>query len=69
MQLYPAIDIKGGQCVRLTQGLFDQAIPQCRQGDQRFLPAKRKNHAAALLLPVLPRAGHLSMGRIGFFYH
>ena len=23
MQLYPAIDIKGGQCVRLTQGLFD----------------------------------------------
>lgn len=24
MQLYPAIDIKGGQCVRLTQGLFDQ---------------------------------------------
>ena len=25
MQLYPAIDIKGGQCVRLTQGLFDQA--------------------------------------------
>ena len=25
MQLYPAIDIRGGQCVRLTQGLFDQA--------------------------------------------
>ncbi len=25
MQLYPAIDIKGGQCVRLTQGVFDQA--------------------------------------------
>lgn len=25
MQLYPAIDLKGGQCVRLTQGLFDQA--------------------------------------------
>ena len=25
MQLYPAIDIKGGQCVRLTQGLFDRA--------------------------------------------
>lgn len=24
MQLYPAIDMKGGQCVRLTQGLFDQ---------------------------------------------
>ena len=24
MQLYPAIDIKGGRCVRLTQGLFDQ---------------------------------------------
>lgn len=24
MQLYPAIDIRGGQCVRLTQGLFDQ---------------------------------------------
>ncbi len=24
MQLYPAIDIKGGQCVRLTQGMFDQ---------------------------------------------
>ncbi|MEG2349894.1 MAG: 1-(5-phosphoribosyl)-5-[(5-phosphoribosylamino)methylideneamino]imidazole-4-carboxamide isomerase [Hungatella sp.] len=24
MQLYPAIDIKNGQCVRLTQGLFDQ---------------------------------------------
>lgn len=24
MQLYPAIDIKGGKCVRLTQGLFDQ---------------------------------------------
>ena len=23
MQLYPAIDIKGGKCVRLTQGLFD----------------------------------------------
>lgn len=23
MQLYPAIDIKGGQCVRLKQGLFD----------------------------------------------
>ena len=23
MQLYPAIDIKNGQCVRLTQGLFD----------------------------------------------
>lgn len=25
MQLYPAIDMKGGKCVRLTQGLFDQA--------------------------------------------
>lgn len=24
MQLYPAIDIKDGQCVRLTQGLFDR---------------------------------------------
>lgn len=24
MQLYPAIDIKGGQCVRLTQGMFNQ---------------------------------------------
>jgi len=24
MQLYPAIDMKGGKCVRLTQGLFDQ---------------------------------------------
>ena len=23
MQLYPAIDMKGGKCVRLTQGLFD----------------------------------------------
>lgn len=23
MQLYPAIDIRGGRCVRLTQGLFD----------------------------------------------
>ncbi len=23
MQLYPAIDLKGGKCVRLTQGLFD----------------------------------------------
>lgn len=23
MQLYPAIDIKNGQCVRLTQGMFD----------------------------------------------
>ncbi|MDO4268811.1 MAG: 1-(5-phosphoribosyl)-5-[(5-phosphoribosylamino)methylideneamino]imidazole-4-carboxamide isomerase [Eubacteriales bacterium] len=23
MQLYPAIDMKGGRCVRLTQGLFD----------------------------------------------
>lgn len=23
MQLYPAIDIKGGKCVRLTQGLFE----------------------------------------------
>ena len=23
MQLYPAIDIKNGKCVRLTQGLFD----------------------------------------------
>lgn len=25
MQIYPAIDIRGGQCVRLTQGLFNQA--------------------------------------------
>lgn len=25
MQLYPAIDIKDGRCVRLTQGLFDRA--------------------------------------------
>lgn len=25
MQLYPAIDLKGGQCVRLTQGRFDAA--------------------------------------------
>lgn len=25
MQLYPAIDMKGGKCVRLTQGLFDHA--------------------------------------------
>ena len=24
MQLYPAIDIKNGQCVRLSQGLFDK---------------------------------------------
>lgn len=24
MRLYPAIDMKNGQCVRLTQGLFDQ---------------------------------------------
>lgn len=24
MQLYPAIDMRGGKCVRLTQGLFDQ---------------------------------------------
>ncbi|MCD8084626.1 MAG: 1-(5-phosphoribosyl)-5-[(5-phosphoribosylamino)methylideneamino]imidazole-4-carboxamide isomerase [Clostridiales bacterium] len=24
MQLYPAIDMKGGKCVRLTQGLFDK---------------------------------------------
>ncbi len=24
MQLYPAIDMKGGKCVRLTQGMFDQ---------------------------------------------
>ncbi|WP_434309028.1 1-(5-phosphoribosyl)-5-[(5-phosphoribosylamino)methylideneamino]imidazole-4-carboxamide isomerase [Hominifimenecus sp. rT4P-3] len=24
MRLYPAIDIKGGQCVRLRQGLFDE---------------------------------------------
>lgn len=24
MQLYPAIDMKGGKCVRLTQGFFDQ---------------------------------------------
>lgn len=24
MQLYPAIDMKGGKCVRLTQGLFNQ---------------------------------------------
>lgn len=24
MQLYPAIDMKGGQCVRLTQGSFDR---------------------------------------------
>lgn len=24
MQIYPAIDMKGGQCVRLTQGAFDQ---------------------------------------------
>ena len=23
MQLYPAIDLKGGACVRLTQGMFD----------------------------------------------
>ena len=23
MRLYPAIDIKDGKCVRLTQGLFD----------------------------------------------
>ena len=23
MQLYPAIDIKEGKCVRLTQGVFD----------------------------------------------
>ena len=23
MQLYPAIDMKGGKCVRLTQGSFD----------------------------------------------
>ena len=23
MRLYPAIDMKNGQCVRLTQGLFD----------------------------------------------
>ncbi len=23
MQLYPAIDMKGGKCVRLTQGQFD----------------------------------------------
>lgn len=26
MQLYPAIDIKDGKCVRLTQGAFDQVI-------------------------------------------
>lgn len=43
MQLYPAIDMKGGKCVRLTQGLFDQvkiyadtpadmAVLWCRQG-------------------------------------
>ena len=25
MQLYPAIDLKDGQCVRLTQGRFDDA--------------------------------------------
>ena len=25
MQLYPAIDLKDGNCVRLTQGLFEQA--------------------------------------------
>ena len=24
MQLYPAIDMKGGRCVRLTQGAFDK---------------------------------------------
>ena len=24
MQLYPAIDMKDGACVRLTQGLFDK---------------------------------------------
>ena len=24
MQLYPAIDMKNGKCVRLTQGLFDK---------------------------------------------
>ena len=24
MQLYPAIDMRGGKCVRLTQGLFDK---------------------------------------------
>ena len=27
MIIFPAIDIRGGRCVRLTEGRFDQEIP------------------------------------------
>ena len=39
MQLYPAIDMKGGKCVRLTQGLFDN-VSNGVQGVQTRLKRK-----------------------------
>lgn len=41
MQLYPAIDMKNGQCVRLRQGAFKD-ITIYSDAPERWLPTGRK---------------------------
>lgn len=50
MQLYPAIDIKGGHCVRLYQGDFSQ---ETRYGDDPVAQAQRFADAGASWIHVV----------------
>lgn len=58
MIIYPAIDIRGGRCVRLTEGRFDAetVLPMTRR---RWLPSGRTavpNGCILLILTVRWRA-------------
>lgn len=50
MQLYPAIDLKGGHCVRLYQGDFDQ---ETRYGNDPVAQARRFVDAGATWIHVV----------------
>ncbi len=54
MKLYPAIDIKGGKCVRLTQGRADQEV---RYHDDPLIPARQFRDAGAEWIHVVDLDG------------
>lgn len=54
MKLYPAIDIKGGRCVRLTQGRADAEV---RYHDDPLIPAREFKAAGAEWIHVVDLDG------------
>ena len=53
MRLYPAIDVKDGQCVRLKKGLFNEVTVYSERPYESLKALKRQEHSLYILLTLM----------------